>query len=212
MHKLGFVIGNGESRLKYDLSILREQGLIYGCNALYKDFEPDLLISVDANMVKKILKSDYKGEVLYIGIGTRKFFLNRSHPENKPGMENFVINSRGFAAGPSAVWLMIHYFPNIKIINLIGFDLYGKNGKINNVYAGKDDCYQPADSNAVVFRSWVEHLAIIFKENPGVQFFRVGNMEDSVPEDWQDISNIQFSHEWVKEIGEDKVAVYGGDV
>ena len=42
-----FCIGNGESRKGFDLEQLRPHGKIYGCNALYRDFTPDVLVAVD---------------------------------------------------------------------------------------------------------------------------------------------------------------------
>ena len=49
-----FCIGNGESRRSIDLRQLREHGKIYGCNALYRDFTPDVLCSVDHGMMHEI--------------------------------------------------------------------------------------------------------------------------------------------------------------
>jgi len=46
-----FIIGNGESRLSVDLESLRGVAPIIGCNALYRDFTPDLLVVVDVTMV-----------------------------------------------------------------------------------------------------------------------------------------------------------------
>ena len=54
-----FIIGNGESRKGFDLTSLRKYGKIYGCNALYRDFQPDVLISVDQRMIKEIMESGY---------------------------------------------------------------------------------------------------------------------------------------------------------
>ena len=42
-----FCIGNGESRKGFDLEKLRQHGKIYGCNAIYRDFLPDVLTAVD---------------------------------------------------------------------------------------------------------------------------------------------------------------------
>ena len=39
-----FCIGNGTSRQNFSLESLRDKGKIYGCNALYRDFKPDVLI------------------------------------------------------------------------------------------------------------------------------------------------------------------------
>ena len=49
-----FLIGNGESRKHLDLETLRQHGKIYGCNALYRDFTPDVLCSVDHGMMHEV--------------------------------------------------------------------------------------------------------------------------------------------------------------
>ena len=54
-----FCIGNGESRRAVDLLQLKEQGIIYGCNALYRDFTPDVLVGVDQGIMHEIYHSGY---------------------------------------------------------------------------------------------------------------------------------------------------------
>ena len=54
-----FLIGNGTSRENFDLERLRSKGTIIGCNALYRDFNPDLLIAIDAKMINEIKDSKY---------------------------------------------------------------------------------------------------------------------------------------------------------
>ena len=49
-NKRVFAIGNGESRKPIDLNELRPHGIIYGCNGLYRDFQPDALVCVDPRM------------------------------------------------------------------------------------------------------------------------------------------------------------------
>ena len=49
-----FCIGNGESRKNFDLEKLRPHGKIYGCNALYRDFMPDVLTSVDHGIMHEV--------------------------------------------------------------------------------------------------------------------------------------------------------------
>ena len=39
----GYVLGNGPSS-HINLDELRKDGIIYGCNALYRDFTPDYLV------------------------------------------------------------------------------------------------------------------------------------------------------------------------
>ena len=54
-----FVVGNGESRKKVDLMQLNMMGKIYGCNAMYRDFTPDVLIVVDGGMQHEVYTSGY---------------------------------------------------------------------------------------------------------------------------------------------------------
>jgi hypothetical protein len=54
-----FCIGNGQSRAPVDLIKLKPQGKIYGCNGLYRDFTPDVLCSVDGQMMHEIYHSGY---------------------------------------------------------------------------------------------------------------------------------------------------------
>ena len=49
-----FCIGNGESRQGFDLEQLRPHGKIYGCNAIYRDFMPDVLTAVDHGIMHEI--------------------------------------------------------------------------------------------------------------------------------------------------------------
>ena len=54
MAKKVFCIGNGESRKGFDLETLRKHGTIYGCNAIYRDFMPDVLTAVDQGIMHEI--------------------------------------------------------------------------------------------------------------------------------------------------------------
>ena len=49
-----FCIGNGESRQGFDLDKLKPFGKIYGCNAIYRDFMPDVLTAVDHGIMHEI--------------------------------------------------------------------------------------------------------------------------------------------------------------
>lgn len=54
-----FLIGNGESRKDFDLNKLKPYGKIYGCNALYRQYTPDVLVSVDHGIMHEIYQSGY---------------------------------------------------------------------------------------------------------------------------------------------------------
>ena len=53
-----YVIGNGPSRKGFDLNRLKETGQTYGCNALYRDFIPDYIFSVDTNMSMQMIEDE----------------------------------------------------------------------------------------------------------------------------------------------------------
>ena len=54
-----FIIGNGESRIGLDLEELKDYGKIYGCNLLYEEFIPDVLIALDERIMHPCYWSGY---------------------------------------------------------------------------------------------------------------------------------------------------------
>ena len=52
-----FILGNGQSRLGVNLEKLKEYGKVYGCNAIYRDFEPDVLVGVDQGIMHEMYHS-----------------------------------------------------------------------------------------------------------------------------------------------------------
>ena len=53
-----YVIGNGPSRKGFDLKKLEATGQTYGCNALYRDFMPDFIFSVDTKMSMQMVEDE----------------------------------------------------------------------------------------------------------------------------------------------------------
>ena len=49
-----YCIGNGESRKGFDLERLRKTGKIFGCNALHREFLPDVLTAVDHGIMHEV--------------------------------------------------------------------------------------------------------------------------------------------------------------
>lgn len=54
-----FIIGNGPSRKCIDLESLRDKGTIFGCNALYRDFIPDYLVTLADDITEEVIDSGY---------------------------------------------------------------------------------------------------------------------------------------------------------
>ena len=60
-----FVLGNGPSRKSVNLDELKEKGVVYGCNALYRDYEPDYLVVNDWYVMLEIIESGYSGACVF---------------------------------------------------------------------------------------------------------------------------------------------------
>lgn len=63
MNKTIYVLGNGKSRLKYNLEEL--DGTTVGCNAIYRDFSPDYLFATDFGIISEIIESGYEGDCYF---------------------------------------------------------------------------------------------------------------------------------------------------
>ena len=94
---IAFVLGNGLSRKGINLHNLRQYGRIFGCNALYRDFNPDVLVSTDPNISKEIQMSGWPKQEGCAHWTRRPFADSGSkqlHPEYK-----------GMSSGPNALHL-----------------------------------------------------------------------------------------------------------
>ncbi len=135
------IIGNGKSRLQFDLKVLQEIFTTYGCNALYRDFMPDFLISHDMGIADEIVENrvHYKTN-FYTQHGTK---MDNRHTKGEP--INFVIQDKWMGdSGTGALRLALKN--GHKNIYMIGFDYVNENKFIDNVYAGTRH-YQPGPIN-----------------------------------------------------------------
>jgi hypothetical protein len=130
-----FVLGNGISRKDVDLAVLRTCGRVYGCNAIYKEFEPDVLISTDAPISLRIQQDGYSQTHIHY---TRK-------PLPDTGARRIAQDYFGYSSGPIAVGQAA--LDGHRTIYLIGFDMGPtQTGKFNNVYADTE-FYKKSSSN-----------------------------------------------------------------
>ena len=61
-HDKAFILGNGNSRPKSVNWLDSLKGITYGCNALYRDWQPSHLIVNDWSMMTEIVRSTYRGQ------------------------------------------------------------------------------------------------------------------------------------------------------
>lgn len=160
--KDAYIIGNGESRIDFDLYSLPQD--TYGCNALYRDYEPDYLIVVDQHMYKEILESGY-GEKNIV-------YTNHLNMSRYGGVSHLIPNNPHKGTGTTAVHIALHD-GHTKLF-LLGFD-NDANGKNNNVY--KNTNAYNDDKTEVHQTIWGRQIFDIMKSRPDVHFTFVGGSQ-----------------------------------
>lgn len=156
-----FVLGNGVSRKQVDLTTLKSFGKIYGCNALYRDFVPDVLVATDTPIATTIQNSDYAK--------THVFYTRR--PIDGSGALKVPKSYYGYSSGPIAVALAS--IDQHHRVYLLGFDMGPtQSDKFNNIYAGTE-FYKPVNSQPTFTGNWVKQLTQITKDHPNTEFVRV---------------------------------------
>ena len=165
-----YCIGNGPSRKDFDLNRLKATGQTYGCNALYRDFMPDFIFSVDTKMATQMVEDE-------VGLKTVHYApaLEVNRKQSK-GMIKLIPNNPHWISGNAAFWTAgVHGHKNIY---LIGYDFreYGK-GKLNNIYQDTA-CYGERNDDQI-FDGWLKQFRDMLKMRPYVNYTVV---HDSPPE------------------------------
>ena len=78
-----------------------------------------------------------------------------------------------------------------KII-LVGFDLYSKDGKINNVYKGTNN-YNEINSQSIDPSYWVHQIAQVFRFYPDKKFIVLNQNGWIMPKEWF-LDNVTFKN------------------
>ena len=156
-----YVIGNGPSRQNFDLDKLKASGQTYGCNALYRDFLPDFIFSVDTKMTQQMVADE-------VGLKTYHYApaLEVNRKQSK-GMLHLIPNNPHWISGNSAFWTAgVHGHKNIY---LIGFDFreYGKD-QFNNIY--QDTLNYGERHSDQIFEGWLKQFRDMLKMRPYVNY------------------------------------------
>ena len=158
---VSFALGNGRSRLDVNLYDVQKRGPIYGCNALYRDFRPDVLVSTDKPISERIQQEGY---ATHNRMYTRK-------PVPGSGALRVPQEYYGYSSGPIAVALAA--LDGAIAVYLIGFDLGAlPQDRFNNVYADTE-FYKKSSSRPTYTGNWVRQIQTICKNFPKRQFVRV---------------------------------------
>ena len=161
-----FVLGNGRSRLAINPNELKKLGTVYACNAAYRDFTPDFLVSVDVKMVLELAEK----RVQY----TTNVWCNYKKEFEKLQGFNYFDPSTGWSSGPSALFLASKH--GYKEIYILGFDFQGleNHTKVNNVYTDTPN-YKTSNEMPTFYGNWLHQTEKVIKDNPDTKYFRIND-------------------------------------
>jgi hypothetical protein len=163
-------IGNGESRTGFDLRhVANHRAGIgganrlqsYGCNALYRDFTPDFLVAVGAEIAKEIAVNTYPIDNIVYAHG--------EHVIEYPGKFYLIPQNVSYDAGSLAVYLAC--FDGHKKVFMLGYDGYDVLSNINNVY--KDTNGYPSSTEHQNSDFLTKTLVSVMTTYDDVEFVRI---------------------------------------
>ena len=175
---IAFVLGNGVSRKNINLSHLKNCGMIYGCNALYREFTPDVLVATDRAIAEAIQTSGYAL--------TNRFYTRR--PIENSGARKVLQPYHGYSSGPNALALAAH--DQHHHIYLLGFDMGPVNEHFNNIYAGTE-FYKAPTAPPTFTGNWIKQIIHVTSDHPQTKFFRVSGPTTAEITEFKNINNLE---------------------
>ena len=173
------MLGNGTSRSSINLNQLKKYGKVYGCNALYREFEPDYLVAVDTKMILEINKAGFQH--------SHEVWTNPNRAYHQMNGFNFFNPSKGWSSGPTALWLASTH--ENQEIYILGFDYQGLDDKINNVYANTPN-YKKSHERATYFGNWLKQTCITCQKFSEKRYIRVLGENAFIPKEFNKIPNL----------------------
>lgn len=173
------MLGNGTSRKSINLTQLKENGTVYGCNALYREFDPDYLVAVDTKMILEINKAGYQH--------SHEVWTNPNRAYHQMNGFNFFNPSKGWSSGPTALWLASTHTNDD--IYVLGFDYQGIDDKINNIYADTPN-YKKSHERATYHGNWLKQTCITCQKFHQKRYIRVLGENTFIPKEFSNIDNL----------------------
>lgn len=156
-NEIAYIIGNGKSRKGFPLDMLRDKGVSFGCNGIWKEYAPNYLVTIDDKYIKIAYESDFPQHKIIVPMEQERFELSGTGRRSNAGM--------------NAMHEAIKR--NCKILYCMGFDFLVKdntNISLSNMYEGQIG-YEPdtrANQNDNINR--VEYLNWFTKHFSSTQF------------------------------------------
>ena len=184
------VIGNGESRSQIDLNSFKKDNILVGCNAIHRDIIVDHLVCCDRRMVDEAVKNS---NTLFSEIYVREEWF-KYYNENQLYKNIKKVPALPYAGeakrdqpehwGSGGYAVLVAAVLGFKDISLVGFDLYSKDNKVNNIY--KDTAnYANANSHSIDHSYWIYQIAKVFEYYPNTTFTIINERTWTMPIEWQ---------------------------
>ena len=182
------VIGNGESRLALNLSNFKNNFITIGCNALHRDYSSDYLVCCDRLAADEAFNNpNIKNTKVLVRSSWHRYFRKIKKHKNAELLPNIPFfkchrweNPNHWGSGTYALLKGCELGNNIF---LIGFDLWGIDNKLNNVYKGTLN-YLNKDTPEVDPKFWIKQCRDIFSFNYQKKFVIINSDEWETPKEW----------------------------
>ena len=176
---VAFVLGNGQSRAAVDLRRIKSLGSIYGCNGLYRDWEPDCLVATDRPIAEAIQRSGYAKK--------HRFYTRKPLPDM--GAQVVPRKYHGNSSGPIACALAA--LDGHNRIYLLGYDMGPTPAmRFNNMYAGTE-FYKGPDAAPTFTGNWIRQLVTVVGDFPKTRFIRVCGHTTATIKEFKNIENFE---------------------
>jgi hypothetical protein len=169
--EVAFVIGNGESRKPFNLEKLRGKGVIVGCNALYRDFTPDILTAIDSRMIKEITSKNYHKE--------NQFIIPANRASNIPELAKINLIKGFNTTGGFALQYIGHC--GFKKAYMLGFDCFD-----GNIYENTQNYTRKKLKN---YDTFVRNYNSGIKQYPYTKYINVIREKDGLTKHLQHLNN-----------------------
>jgi hypothetical protein len=191
------VIGNGESRRPINIQNLTGNTVLVGCNAIHRDAVVNHLICCDDRMVREAVENPNTASTfIYVRESAYQWFRKVQKHKNIillpdiPNQEhNRIDQPRNWGSGTYAL-LVASQLPDIKKLYLLGFDLYGNEYLVNNLYKNTKN-YSAGGSHAIDPSYWIWQAAKVFKLFPDIEYNIINQPNWKMPPEWKG-SNVVF--------------------
>ena len=191
MTKFVTIIGNGKSRLGFDITPMKKFSTVIGCNAQFRDYNFDYFVCADKHMCQEAVNTVGKNTNIYTRDRWHKEFAMWPNVKKLPDLpysgDKRPDEPFHWGTGPYAGVLASTFKP--KAIFMIGFDLWQLPGQKedNNIYRnskGYEYIKRPVDPSY-----WIHQFAKLF-EHIDSRWIVVNRPDWKMPDEWSKNKNV----------------------